>query len=86
MEQIFLLNMQCLDRGYGEKLILEILNQSIKNTKEPSIVGKPNRVFLDHLYCSAMKHGLMVLGTTSRYKKKYVTTVYYNTASLEDKD
>ena len=44
-------------------------------------VLQANHVTLNHLYCTAMKHGLMVLGTTFRYKQKCVTTVYYSVAS-----
>lgn len=34
---------------------------------------------LNHLYCTAIKDGMMVLGMTERYKQKFVTTVYYST-------
>ncbi|CAM9352881.1 unnamed protein product [Heterosigma akashiwo] len=34
---------------------------------------------LNHLYCTAIKDGMMVLGMTQRYKSKFVTTVYYST-------
>eukprot|EP00939_MAST-03C_sp_MAST-3C-sp1_P003298 g3298.t1 len=46
---------------------------------------KPQHVTLDHLYCTAVKHGLMVLGTTSRYKKKFVTSVFYSKARIRKK-
>lgn len=39
----------------------------------------PQHVALNHLYCTAIKDGMMVLGMTQRYKQKFVTTVYYST-------
>ncbi|KAJ0397391.1 hypothetical protein ATCC90586_000916 [Pythium insidiosum] len=38
----------------------------------------PQHVALNHLYCTAIKDGMMVLGVTQRYKQKFVTTVYYS--------
>ena len=40
--------------------------------------GIPQHVTLDHLYCTARKDGLMVLGMSQRYQQKYVTTIYYS--------
>ena len=38
----------------------------------------PQHVALNHLYCTAIKDNMMVLGITQRYKTKCVTTVYYS--------
>jgi 5'-AMP-activated protein kinase regulatory beta subunit len=38
----------------------------------------PQHVALNHLYCTAIKDGMMVLGVTQRYSEKYVTTIYYS--------
>ena len=38
----------------------------------------PQHVALNHLYCTAIKDNMMVLGITQRYKTKLVTTVYYS--------
>mmetsp|Transcript_2115 Transcript_2115/g.4861 ORF Transcript_2115/g.4861 Transcript_2115/m.4861 type:complete len:404 (-) Transcript_2115:751-1962(-) len=38
----------------------------------------PQHVTLNHLYCSAIKENLMVLGVTQRYQSKFVTTVFYS--------
>jgi hypothetical protein len=43
--------------------------------------GVPQHVTLDHLYCTARKDGLMVLGMSQRYQHKYVTTIYYSPVS-----
>jgi 5'-AMP-activated protein kinase, regulatory beta subunit len=37
----------------------------------------PQHVALNHLYCTAIRDNMMVLGITQRYKTKFVTTVYY---------
>ena len=39
----------------------------------------PQHVALNHLYCTAIKDNMMVLGITQRYKMKSCTTVYYST-------
>ena len=39
----------------------------------------PQPVSLNHLYCTAIKDGMMVLGVTERYKKKFITQVFYST-------
>ncbi|KAL3911956.1 MAG: hypothetical protein SGILL_007078, partial [Bacillariaceae sp.] len=38
----------------------------------------PQHVALNHLYCTAIKDNMMVLGITQRYKTKFTTTVYYS--------
>ncbi len=38
----------------------------------------PQHVALNHLYCTAIKDNMMVLGITQRYKTKSCTTVYYS--------
>ena len=38
----------------------------------------PQHVALNHLYCTAIKDNMMMLGITQRYKTKFVTTVYYS--------
>jgi len=44
---------------------------------DPSQLPEPNHVLLDHLYALSVKDNVMVLGTTDRFKKKFVTTVLY---------
>jgi 5'-AMP-activated protein kinase, regulatory beta subunit len=41
----------------------------------------PQHVALNHLYCTAIRDNMMVLGITQRYKTKFVTTVYYSPCS-----
>mmetsp|Transcript_4929 Transcript_4929/g.6497 ORF Transcript_4929/g.6497 Transcript_4929/m.6497 type:complete len:295 (-) Transcript_4929:259-1143(-) len=47
--------------------------------RDPAALPTPQHVALNHLYCTAIKDGMMVLGMTQRYKTKFVTTVYYST-------
>lgn len=47
--------------------------------RDPAALPPPQHVALNHLYCTAIKDGMMVLGMTQRYKSKFVTTVYYST-------
>ncbi|RLN94245.1 hypothetical protein BBJ28_00007771 [Nothophytophthora sp. Chile5] len=58
------------------------LRHIILNKAPPSVDGRllpvPQHVALNHLYCTAIKDGMMVLGITNRYKQKFVTTVYYS--------
>lgn len=42
-----------------------------------SILPAPNHVVLNHLTASAIKGGVLAVGTTTRYKRKYVTTILY---------
>ena len=44
---------------------------------EPTLLPEPNHVMLNHLYALSIKDGVMVLSTTNRFKKKYVTTLLY---------
>ena len=53
-----------------------ILNQHLQD-KPPRAMPIPQHVTLNHLYCTAMKGGLVVLSTTQRYREKFVTTVSY---------
>lgn len=40
---------------------------------------RPQHVILNHLYCQRTSHSVnaMVVGTTHRYKSKYITSVMY---------
>jgi len=44
---------------------------------DPLELPTPQHVALNHLYCTAIKDGMMVLGITQRYKQKFTTTVFY---------
>jgi len=54
-----------------------ILNKA-SPTNDPLALPVPQHVSLNHLYCTAIKDGMMVLGATQRYKEKYCTIVLYS--------
>jgi 5'-AMP-activated protein kinase, regulatory beta subunit len=41
---------------------------------DPTLLPVPHHVVLNHLYCTAIKDGMMVLGITQRFRRKFVTT------------
>lgn len=45
---------------------------------DPQALPGPQYVSLNHLYCTAIKDGMMVLGATQRYKDKFFTVVFYS--------
>ncbi|KAJ3129222.1 hypothetical protein HK098_002206 [Nowakowskiella sp. JEL0407] len=57
-----------------EKVLLNS-NQIAKD--DASVLPVPNHVSLNHLYACSIRDGVMALSCTTRYKKKYVTTVLY---------
>eukprot|EP00128_Syssomonas_multiformis_P006624 Colp12_sorted_trinity150504_noHs@21125 len=58
-------------------LLQVLLNAEPVSEEDPTLLPVPNHVLLNHLYALSVKDGVMVLGVTHRYKKKYVTTVLY---------
>lgn len=48
-----------------------------------SILAVPNHVVLNHLTASAIKNGTLGVGTTTRYRKKYITTMFFK-PTLQD--
>eukprot|EP01135_Chromosphaera_perkinsii_P001222 Nk52_evm21s162 gene=Nk52_evmTU21s162 len=58
-------------------LLEVILNSEPVSKIDPTLLPVPNHVMLNHLYALSVRDGVMVLGVTHRYKKKYVTTVLY---------
>lgn len=58
-------------------LLQVILNKDTPMSCEPTLLPEPNRVMLNHLYALSIKDGVMVLSSTQRFRKKYVTTLLY---------
>ncbi|OBZ90988.1 5'-AMP-activated protein kinase subunit beta-2 [Choanephora cucurbitarum] len=54
-----------------------LLNSTTVSEEDNSVLHEPNHVTLNHLYACSIKDNVMALATTSRYRKKYVTTMYY---------
>ncbi|ESK96183.1 snf1 kinase complex beta-subunit [Moniliophthora roreri MCA 2997] len=44
---------------------------------DTSVLPVPSHVVLHHLCTSAIKNGVLAVGETVRYRKKYLTTIYY---------
>lgn len=55
-----------------------ILNSASPDAADPLALPAPAHVCLNHLYCTAIKDGLMVQATSHRYRRKAVTTVFYS--------
>jgi len=54
-----------------------ILNK-VSPVSDTASLPIPQHVALNHLYCTAIKDGMMVLGVTQRYREKHVTSIYYS--------
>ena len=62
-------------------LMRSLLNTSFVSEDDPSVLPLPHHVMIDHCYRSRRDDeelgGVTVLGSTHRFKTKFVTTVYY---------
>jgi 5'-AMP-activated protein kinase regulatory beta subunit len=81
--EIFTQNMPDLDEYTKEPPPLPPHLRHIILNKPPQLqdtaaLPVPQHVALNHLYCTAIRDNMMVLGITQRYKTKFVTTVYYS--------
>ncbi|KAG5727273.1 hypothetical protein E4T56_gene18668 [Termitomyces sp. T112] len=46
-------------------------------TDDASVLPVPSHVVLHHLSTSAIRNGVLAVGTTTRYREKYLTSIYY---------
>jgi len=81
--EVFAQNMPDLDEYTKEPPPLPPHLRHIILNKPPQLqdtaaLPVPQHVALNHLYCTAIRDNMMVLGITQRYKTKFVTTVYYS--------
>jgi len=51
-------------------------------TDDGSVLPVPSHVVLHHLSTSAIRNGVLAVADSTRYRKKYLTTVYYKPTSL----
>ncbi|EGG11337.1 carbohydrate-binding module family 48 [Melampsora larici-populina 98AG31] len=58
------------------------LTDGLSISDDNSLLPKPDHSVLNHLAASPIKQGLLSVGVTSRYKRKYLTTVYYKPVDL----
>ncbi|RXK42086.1 hypothetical protein M231_00443 [Tremella mesenterica] len=54
-----------------------IASQMPAGHDDNSILAVPNHVVLNHLTASAIKNGTLGVGTTTRYRQKYITTMFF---------
>ncbi|KAG6875533.1 hypothetical protein C0993_008757, partial [Termitomyces sp. T159_Od127] len=52
-------------------------DSTVPLTDDASVLPVPSHVVLHHLSTSAIRNGVLAVGTTTRYRKKYLTTIYY---------
>ncbi|RPA83760.1 AMPKBI-domain-containing protein [Ascobolus immersus RN42] len=58
-----------------------ILNSTAAMKEDNSVLSIPNHVVLNHLATSSIKAGVLAVSATTRYRKKYVTTILYKATS-----
>lgn len=51
-------------------------------TDDGSVLPVPSHVVLHHLSTSAIRNGVLAVADSTRYRKKYLTTIYYKPTSL----
>ncbi|KAF9448712.1 carbohydrate-binding module family 48 protein [Macrolepiota fuliginosa MF-IS2] len=51
-------------------------------TDDGSVLPVPSHVVLQHLCTSAIRNGVLAVATTTRYRKKYMTTIYYKPSAV----
>jgi len=64
------------------------LNKSILNSSTPvkddaSVLILPNHTVINHLATSSIKGGVLAISGTTRYKRKYLTTMMYKPSSSD---
>merc|ERR1712032_575374 len=71
-------NLPTVDNQHGSKNnVISILNKDTPLSCEPTLLPEPNHVMINHLYAMSIKDGVMVISSTQRFRKKYVTTILY---------
>ncbi|KAI9837566.1 MAG: hypothetical protein M1819_007217 [Sarea resinae] len=58
-----------------------ILNGNTPMKDDSSVLTMPNHTVLNHLATSSIKHNVLATSATTRYKRKYVTTIMYKPTS-----
>ncbi|OJJ43764.1 hypothetical protein ASPZODRAFT_73283 [Penicilliopsis zonata CBS 506.65] len=62
-----------------------ILNGTTPMKDDSSVLNYPNHTVLNHLATSSIKNGVLATSVTTRYKRKYVTTILYKpTGEIQD--
>ncbi|RTG82799.1 uncharacterized protein DC041_0005356 [Schistosoma bovis] len=44
---------------------------------DPNLLPQPNHVIVNHLYALSIKDGVIVLSVITRFRQKFVSTLFY---------
>ncbi|TPP56000.1 5'-AMP-activated protein kinase subunit beta-2 [Fasciola gigantica] len=58
-------------------LLQGIMNMDTGVHCDPNLLPQPNHVIVNHLYALSIKDGVIVLSVITRYRQKFVSTVFY---------
>ncbi|KAK1061711.1 galactose metabolism-related protein [Friedmanniomyces endolithicus] len=61
-----------------------ILNGQMPHKDDASVLPMPNHTVLNHLATSSIKHGVLATSGTTRYKRKFLTTIMYKPTTTSD--
>ncbi|VDL95004.1 unnamed protein product [Schistocephalus solidus] len=59
------------------QLLQGILNKDVGVHCDPNLLPPPNHVMVNHLYALSIKDGVIVLSVITRYRQKFVSTLFY---------
>lgn len=59
------------------QLLQIVLNKETPHSVDPTILHAPHLAELNHLHALSIKGGVITMSSTHRYKKKYITTIFY---------
>ncbi|KAK9670846.1 hypothetical protein K7432_017368, partial [Basidiobolus ranarum] len=59
-----------------------LLNSALVSNDDPMALPVPNHVVLNHLYACSIRDGVMAVAGTTRYRQKYMSTVYYRPVTM----
>ena len=60
------------------QLLKSLLNKEIDENSDPNLLPEPSsHVMLNHLYAQSVKDNVLVMASTTRFRKKYATVVLY---------
>ncbi|CAH8434805.1 unnamed protein product [Schistosoma margrebowiei] len=58
-------------------LLQGILNMDTNAHCDPNLLPQPNHVIVNHLYALSIKDGVIVLSVITRFRQKFVSTLFY---------
>ncbi|KAI0301195.1 5'-AMP-activated protein kinase beta subunit, interation domain-containing protein [Multifurca ochricompacta] len=61
----------------GSTAALNTTAAALMLADDASVLPVPSHVVLHHLSTSAIRNGVLAVGNTTRYKKKFISTIYY---------